>query len=266
MPISALTIVNALSLKSGASHRVGYDIPYGTATRQRLDIYAPRQRRPALGVIVFIYGGSWSDGERANYVFAGRYLAALGYVVVVPDYRLLPEVAYPAFLEDSADAVRWTRSHIQDFGGDPKRLVLMGHSAGAYNAAMVALDPRYGLAGVPRALVGLSGPYDFYPFDVDITIRTFGTVADPVETQPITHVGPHAPPMFLATGDADRLVYPRNTVALAAALRAQGVAVEERHYAGLGHPSLLLMLGSLLGGRGPFRADLANYLARQIGS
>lgn len=264
MPISALTIVNALSVKAGGSRRLVRGMAYGPNVRQRLDIYAPREQGGVRGVIVFIYGGSWSDGERSNYVFAGRYLAALGYVVVVPDYRLLPAASYPAFIEDCADAVRWTLGHIGEFGGDPERLVLMGHSAGAYNAAMVVLDRRYGLDGSARALVGLSGPYDFYPFDVEITRRTFGAVPDPASTQPVNHAGPHAPPMFLATGDADRLVYPRNTAALAERLRRHGVPVEERHYVGLGHPSLLLRLGSILNGGGPFVDDLTDYLALHL--
>lgn len=263
--MTILALINALSPKSGRSRRIGTNLAYGELPRQRLDIYAPRRQQGPSGVIVFIYGGSWAEGDRREYGFVGRYLAARGYVVVVPDYRILPDVAYPAFVDDTAEAIRWTIANIASYGGDPARLAVAGHSAGAYNAMMAVLDPRHGLEGRLRAAIGLSGPYDFYPFDVAITQRTFGAVADPESTQPISFAGPGSPPMFLASGDADTLVYPRNTVALAQRLRSAGVEVEEHHYAKVGHPDLLLSLGSLLAGRTGFAADLDRYLAKMLG-
>ena len=204
------------------------DLPFGSEPRQRLDVYGPTEALAPVPVVVFVYGGSWSEGDRRDYEFAGRCLAALGYVVVVPDYRILPEAAYPDFLLDTAAAVRWAAVHAGAHGGDGQRLALMGHSAGAYNAVMVSLDAGYGVQSLPRSVVGLSGPYDFYPYDVPITIRTFGSVSDPLRTQPVNLVTRSAPPMFLGTGDSDKLVYPRNTIALAGKLRDAGVAVEER--------------------------------------
>src|SRR3546814_8631076 len=109
----------------------------------------------------------------------GRAFAAQGFVVAVPDYRLVPKVRFPAFVEDSAAAVKWVRAHIARFGGDPDRIVLAGHSAGAYNAAMLAVDPQW--LGPDRAAVKgwatLAGPYEFLPLD------TRRTEEDPSELQ-----------------------------------------------------------------------------------
>lgn len=268
MALSILSVINFVIPKDRGSRRVAHDVPYGPVARQHLDIYAPREPG-CYPVVMFIYGGSWADGSRSAYSFVGRALAAQGFVTVIADYRLLPEVEYPDFLSDCALAVEWVAGNISGFGGDPQRMALMGHSAGAYNAAMLALDPRYladqGLLDRVKCVVGLSGPYDFFPFDGPITLRTFGAVADPQSTQPVNHIGEHSPPMFLATGDKDTLVYPRNTVALATRLRDAGVAVEERHYAELGHPGTLMTLSLLLRNRAPVFADVVAFLKAQLG-
>ncbi len=268
MAPSLLTLFNRLSPKDGGSRRIAADLAYGPGARHRLDLYAPR-RMPAapLPVIVFFYGGSWMEGDRSDYAFAARALAALGYVVAVPDYRVLPEVEYPAFLEDCAAAVTWLASEVAAYGGNGDRLVLMGHSAGAYNAAMLALDRRWLPAGVHprvRALVGLSGPFDFFPFDGPISIRVFGTVPEPRRTQPLHHAGHWAPPTFLGHGADDPLVLSRNTVNLAAALRTAGVPVTGRVYARQGHPQPLLALGVVFRFLAPVLADIEAFLAEVL--
>jgi acetyl esterase/lipase len=267
MAISILSVINALSPKDRGSRKLARDVPYGAAARHKLDIYGPRGGDGPWPVVFFIYGGSWSDGDRRTYDFAGRSLAALGYVTVVADYRLLPEVEYPRFLDDCAAAFAWTVENIAEYGGDPQGMALMGHSAGAYNAMMLALGgylARTGLLDRLRCVVGLSGSYDFLPFDGPISLRTFGAVPDPGQTQPINHVTPKAPPMLLASGNRDRLVYPRNTTALSQRLRAAGVAVEEIHYPRLGHPETLLALG--IPGRliAPVRDDVGHFLHRHL--
>lgn len=264
MSFSLLGLVNALSPKAKGSRRLARDLAYGPSPRQRLDIYGPARGAGPYPLLVFFYGGSWAEGDRRDYAFAGRSLAALGYVVVVPDYRILPEIEYPAFLDDTAAVVKWAVDNALSHGADPARVALVGHSAGAYNAVMVALDATYGLGGLLRSVVGLSGPYDFFPFDVPVTVRTFGAVPDPLATQPVNLVTAAAPPMFLGTGEADTLVYPRNTVALTKKLREANVAVEEKHYPDFGHPAPLLELGSLLGGKSSLRADVAAFLARTL--
>ena len=259
-----LALLNLISPKDRGSRRVARNVPYGPHRRQALDIYAPTSAGGPWPVIYFVYGGSWDVGSRSYYGFVGRALAAMGFVVVIIDYRLIPEVEYPVFIDDCTDGLVWVLDHIADYGGDPRRVALMGHSAGAYNAVMVLLQarqlPARGIAGSIRAFAGLSGPYDFYPFDVAVSIRAFGAVADPKSTQPIHLVRPDLPPMFLATGEADTVVLPRNTVALASRLQAAGVSVVERHYPGIGHAGLLLALGVLNRRKAPILSDVTSFL------
>ncbi|SFC68741.1 alpha/beta hydrolase [Devosia psychrophila] len=268
MTISILSIINALSPKDAGATRVASDVPYGASARQKLDVYAPKKADGPLPVIFFVYGGSWMDGSRHHYTFAGRALAALGYVAVIADYRVLPEVEYPGFLDDGAAAFSWVVEHIAEYGGDPNRLALMGHSAGAYNALMLGLDRDYltrlGLRDRVRCMVGLSGPYDFFPFDGPITLRTFGAVREPLGTQPINHVSADAPPTFLGSGDKDTLVYPRNSMALAKKLREAGVTVVEKHYPTLGHPGPLMALGRPARRIAPVLADVAAFLRQYL--
>jgi len=264
MSLSLVGLLNTLSPKPGSSRRLSTALPYGPEAKHRLDLYGPISPGPHP-VIVFFYGGAWADiGDRRDFVFAARALAALGYIVAVPDYRVLPEVAYPAFLDDCALAVHWVIDHIARYGGDPARLALSGHSAGAYNAVMLALDPRYRLRGRTRAVAGLSGPYDFYPFTEAIGRRTFGHVPDGPATQPISHVTAEAPPMFLGHGNRDTLVGPHNAESLAAKLRVVGVTVEVHHYATLGHAGPVMELGSLIRNRSKLFADLRKFLAAHV--
>lgn len=245
---------------------------YGPHPRQGLDAYVPAAV-PAGGapVAVFFYGGSWDSGSRAEYDFVGTALAAQGFVTVVPDYRLYPEVRFPDFLDDSARAVRWARDNAARFGGDGRRIVLVGHSAGAYNAAMLALDRTYlRRAGVPagavRAFAGLSGPYDFLPLEEGPGQNVFGAAPDKAATQPITFAGPGAPPAYLATGDQDTTVRPRNTISLAARLRRAGVAVQERVYPGLDHRDTLLALTVLFRAKAPILDEMSAFLRSRTSS
>jgi hypothetical protein len=152
---SPLLVFNAVMPKDGGVRVAARDIPYGADHRQQLDVYVPSG--PTAGprpIIVFFYGGSWNSGVKNGYGFVGRALAARGFVVAIPDYRLVPQVRFPAFLEDGAAAVRWMRGHAAQYGGDPDRVVLAGHSAGAYNAARrtggrSGVRPGAGQAGDP---------------------------------------------------------------------------------------------------------------------
>ncbi|HMO42745.1 MAG TPA: alpha/beta hydrolase, partial [Phenylobacterium sp.] len=176
--LPAVVLVLAASLALGAcspltafatltptdpAEKAGAAIAYGSGPRQRLDVYRPPEAGEAAAPLaVFFYGGSWRDGRRQDYGWVGRALAAEGFVTLVPDYRLYPEVAYPDFLEDGAGAIAWAVSHAAELGADPQRIVLVGHSAGAYNAVMLGLDGRYlDAAGVDpgaiRAVAGLAG-------------------------------------------------------------------------------------------------------------
>ena len=252
--------------------RSGRNVAFGPEPWQRLDVYGPhRNKGEALApVAVFFYGGSWDTGRRQDYNWVGQALASRGFVTVVADYGLYPLVRYPGFIEDGARAVRWAQDHAAEYGGDATRIVLVGHSAGAYNAAMIALDPRY-LAAVGvdrkhiRALAGLSGPYDFLPLTDPIAQKIFGDAKDLPGTQPTSFVTAAAPPTFLATGDDDTMVYPRNTVKLAARLRAAGVEVEERHYPAVDHVRMVLALSRPFRGRAPVLQQMTDFLRAHAG-
>lgn len=235
----------------------------GDDEQQRLILWGPQARDPELRpVLVFVHGGSWRSGMPGSYDFLARAFVARGFVVALVGYRLGAEGRYPVMLEDTARAVALAQSAVRDVGGDPDRIVLAGHSAGAYNAAMIALEPRWlETEGVSpdavRAVVGLAGPYDFYPFDSDSTIAAFGHASDPVATQPIAHVRADAPPMLLIHGSKDTLVKPRNSRALAAALTEAGASAETVFYAEMAHNDPLIALAAPWRGR----RDVANRIA-----
>jgi acetyl esterase/lipase len=236
-------LINGTTPTAGLN--VARNVPYGADAAQVVDVYAPAATSGAP-VVVFIHGGSWETGDPGMYTFLGAALAARGIVAVLAGYRLYPQVSYPVFLQDSAQAVAWARDHAAAYGGDQNCLFVMGHSAGAYNAMMLALDPRWldavGLApGTALAgVLGLAGPYDFLPLTAPDIQAVFAPArADLPDTQPINHVSPGAPSAFLAYGTSDTTVKPRNSEALAARLREAGDAVTLRAYPGIDHITLI---------------------------
>jgi acetyl esterase/lipase len=246
------------------SHRTA-GIAYGTDERQRLDLYRPPGNGAAgKPVIVFWYGGAWDSGSKDDYRFVGVALAQLGYLTVLPDYRLYPQVRFPQFLDDAAAAVAWVQRHAADYGGDARRIVLMGHSAGAYMAAMLAMNSRYlTQAGAdPRGivgLVGLSGPYDLAP-NTPTLHAIFQAPYTPHDWQVPPYVSAAAPPTLLLHGASDRLVWVSNTATLAAALRSKGVPVETGIYEGRGHIDTLAALSLPGRTRAPVRAQIAAFM------
>ncbi|CAD7716092.1 hypothetical protein LMG31886_18860 [Xanthomonas hydrangeae] len=237
--------INAASSRTGViehRHEV-FDPEHGLA----LDVYQPRGAVDAP-VVVFFYGGTWKRGARANYRWVGRSLARQGMVVMVADYRKYPQVRLDGFMTDAAQATAWSHQHARAYGGDPARLAVMGHSAGAHIAGLLATDRRWLQAqGMqPRQLcgfVGLAGPYDFSPMTDPELIQIFGTSpAEQEASQPIRHVDGDEPPMLLLHGDADHVVEPRNSTVLAAAEQQAGVQAHRIFYPGMGHMRLVLSL------------------------
>ncbi|MEQ4598291.1 MAG: alpha/beta hydrolase [Methylobacteriaceae bacterium] len=268
---SPLALFDALGPRDKGGRLAIRDAAYGADPRQRLDVFVPTVPVERAPVLVFFYGGSWNSGSKDDYAFAAQALAAQGFVTVLPDYRLYPKVRFPDFLKDGAAAIAWVRDNIAAQGGDPSRIVLAGHSAGAYNAAMLGLDPEYlRQAGVDpriiRAVAGLSGPYDFLPFDQKTSIDVFGQAPDPEATQPVSYAGAHSPPTFLATGDKDTVVRPRNTASLAARLRDARVPVQERVYEGLDHADTLLSLSVSFRRKAPVLAEMSAFLHQHAGA
>ncbi|AIS18368.1 esterase [Pseudomonas rhizosphaerae] len=241
-------------------------VAYGLDPRQKLDVYRPTRPLPATPVVVFFYGGTWNSGERGDYRFVAQSLAARGMLVVVADYRLYPQVRYPSFLEDGAQAVAWTYRNIGQYGGDARRLFLMGHSSGGYNAAMLALDPQWlRKAGVPadalRGWVGLAGPYDFLPIENPEAQPVFFFPDSPPESQPINQPLAGSPPALLIAATHDSTVDPvRNSEGLARRLRSAGVAVQERYYRRLNHRTLVASFAWPLRWLAPVVDDVARFV------
>jgi acetyl esterase/lipase len=265
---SPVTVLNALAPRQGISET--RDVPYAAGDRHGLDIYAPAGAVDSP-VIVFIYGGGWKDGDKALYRFTGAALAARGFVAVIPDYRVFPAVRFPVFIQDAAAAVAWTRANAARYGGDPRRVFLMGHSAGAQIAAMLTLDRQWlGAEGLNpdrdiAGFAGLAGPYDFLPLHDPELDDIFAPAGDLRLTQPITFARGDAPPVFLAAGTADTTVLPRNTVNLAAAIRRDGGRAEEKLYPGIGHKLILGSLAGVLRWRAPVLDDVTGFLHRVAG-
>jgi len=262
----SLGAFNALAPRDRGVRRILKDAAYGEGPRQLLDVYAPTQGE-RLPVLVFIYGGSWNSGSKNDYAFAGAALAAQGFVSVVPDYRLVPEVRFPNFIDDCAAAVRWCVEHVAEYGGDPSRIVLVGHSAGAYTTLMLALDAHYLRdAGVEmsalRGAIGLAGPYDFLPLDTSATREAFGQAPDLQLTQPVHFARADAPPLLLLWGDGDTTVGPRSLRSLENAVRSAGGPVESKIYPGVNHVDIMLALSRPLRGRAPTLEDVATFARR----
>lgn len=260
---SPVAVLNALAPREGVRETTG--LAYAAGERHGIDVYAPKDAEGAP-VVVFLYGGSWESGDRGMYRFLGASLASAGVVCMVPDYRVWPEVGFPGFVQDAAQAVGWARRNATAHGGAADRLVLMGHSAGAHIATLLALDEAYlgaeGLrpAGALRGVVGLAGPYDFLPLRSPTLQAIFGAEGRWPASQPVNHVAPGAPPMLLATGDADSVVLPRNTQSLAARLRAADNAVQAVTYGGIGHREILGAFAPGLRFLAPVRQDVLRFV------
>ncbi|MCE9661087.1 MAG: alpha/beta hydrolase [Burkholderiales bacterium] len=268
--VACAPVASLNALTPGDTYRPTRDVAYGPLPRQRLDVYAPVSPAPAPGwpVVVFFYGGSWTSGERADYKFVGEALASRGVLVLVADYRLYPEVRYPAFLEDSALALAWGMEHARSLGGNPRRLFVMGHSAGGYNAAMLALDPRW-LAATGHApaelagWIGLAGAYEFLPLGPDSPARPVFFHPDyPAGTQPIDYAAPHSLKAFLGVPLHDKVVSPeRSTLAMAKKLTAAGVPVALKVYDGVSHALLAGAFARPLRGLAPVLDDVSAWIS-----
>jgi acetyl esterase/lipase len=252
----------AAALLNKPVSRGGYtlqaDIPYADGPRRKLDLYLPEQPRDDGKAIVFFYGGGWREGDKEGVKFVGQALAARGVTVIIPNYRLFPEVRFPEFIEDGAKAVRWAVDRI---GAD--KLFIMGHSAGAEIAAMLLVDTPYLKdVGVDRmklrGLIGLSGPYDFPPsgpINADVFV---GSDRRSIET--ISYVHAPLPPALIIHGKDDDYVDPASSERLAAAWRKAGAPVELKLYPGVAHGDLIGAFGDLLHARATTRDDVLAWI------
>jgi len=251
------------------AEKLAADLVFDPASGQKLNIWGTKEtsaerKKP---VIVFFYGGGWANGDRDHYGFAARAYANRGFIVVLPDYRKVPQVHFPVFNQDAAAAVRWVHDNIARYGGDPSHLVLAGHSAGAYIAMMLTLDGAYLRAvglnpSIVRATVGLSGPYDFYPYDSRRSINAMNRWPRPLETQPIAFARSDAPPIMIVTGTADDTVKPRNAILLARRLTELGASVTFQAYNDLGHEDIVMALSKPFRSKAPVLQDSVDFLMK----
>ena len=258
---NAPTVVGAFDRKTNLS--------YGADPRQRLDLYAPRDAvsRP---VVIFWYGGSWTQGRKSNYRFVGAALAERGFVVVVPDYRLYPAVKFPLFLQDAAQSVAWVQQHAAEFGGDPHRIVLMGHSAGAHMAAFLAYNHEFLAAqgGHPewiRGLIGLSGPYALSP-NSDLLHRIFASPYTNEDWQPVRFIDATAPPTLLFHGVNDDVVEVGHARTLRDALIANHISIEAEIEANLSHADTVAAFARGARYRAPVLERSAKFIERVCAS
>lgn len=260
---SPFRAADLLAPKEGYERDAG--VAYGALDRQKLDIYRPSQPNDDGSIIVFIYGGAWRMGNRSDYRFVAQPFAAAGYTTIVPDYRLHPAVQFPGFVTDIAAATAWIhREMVGD--GKPARIVLVGHSAGAHTAALLALDKRYleaeGLSpDIIKAWVGLAGPYAFDPIKTASTRAIFATARDDVsQAQPVAFARGDAPPGLLLHGSTDGTVYPWNSEELEKAIKAAGGRVTYRALENIGHIAIVVSIAKPGLGGAPVLKEIAGFI------
>ena len=244
---------------------VYYDIAYGGNPRQKLDIYVPDKLASPPTTLVYFYGGSWQFGDKSMYRFLGQAFASKGFITVVVNYRLYPEVHFPAFIDDGAKAVAWVHRNTQKYGGNSAHVFLVGHSAGAHIAALLMTDGHYlkaqgGDVSWIKGMIGIAGPYDFLPFTDPKIIALFSKVRA-YNTQPINYVKSGLPPFLLVSGDKDKKVRPKNTINFANRLRSFKVSVTEIIYPGIGHIGIILSLASGFRYKTSLLEDITYFIA-----
>lgn len=268
---SPIKVLNSLVPENG--YELVSAIEYGVNARQKLDIYLPKaanestklESAPLKKVIIFYYGGNWDSGERADYKFAAEALVGHGYIVVIPDYRVYPEVLFPGFMADPVSVAKWVKTNIKKYNGDANEVFLAGHSAGAHIAVMMAINPEY-LADASlkpndfAGVIGLAGPYDFLPLKSDRLKIIFGPEAQQWKSQPINFVDGKNPPLLLAVGMKDDTVWPRNTINLAKKIKEKRGLVEVHEFASYGHVDMVAKLAKPLRGNGELLKSVITFI------
>lgn len=266
--LGACSPLSVVSLVSPIGSAESYlDIPFG-ANALALDVYSPDKGTGGVSprpVIMFLYGGSWQSGAKEQYEFVASTLVRRGYVIVIPDYRLFPDVQFPEFVHDAAEAMRWTFDNIAQYGGDPSNVFVMGHSAGAEIAALLHYDERYlQLAGTqqrPCGFIGLSGPYDFLPL-VGGPLEQIFPKATRASSQPVNFVTGNEGPALLIHGYLDNTVKPRNSAKLAELVTAAGGDAQLTVVPKRQHVSIVLALARPLSWLAPVAEDVSTFIGQ----
>jgi acetyl esterase/lipase len=261
---AALKVFNFLVPKDQGSELVASAVPYGSAPEQTLYVFKPKQAQPMLPILIFVHGGSWQEGNAADYGFVGRAFAANGFATFDVGYRKHPQHPYPAFIQDVATSLKWVHNNAAKYGGDAEKIFLVGHSAGAYDIAQAVLDQRYlEEAGITdkhiKGIATLAGPFDFLPLDSKITREVFGKISNLESTQPINFVRKDAPPFLILHGTADTTVYPKNAKSLLKHLTEVGASAKLIEYQGVSHVGILLDIAKPLRGNAPVLEDVVKF-------
>ncbi|MEO1889442.1 MAG: alpha/beta hydrolase [Cycloclasticus sp.] len=241
---SSLSTLNAV-VPDGNSTLVA-NIQYGALAKQQLDIHQPAHLKTNAPVILFFYGGRWQTGSKEEYQFVGQSLAKRGFITVIADYRVFPNVEFPNFINDGALATQWVLNNIVRYGGDHSNVYLMGHSAGAHMAAMLIANKKFlaeqqvNITDI-RGFIGLSGPYDFKITDDDIK-QVFRQASSYKDTQPITFIDGSEPPMLLLHGQKDKTLSVTNSQHMAEKTNKMGGNASVILYKDMAHVGTLLAL------------------------
>ncbi|WP_438969684.1 alpha/beta hydrolase [Methylophaga sp.] len=261
---SPVTVLNAVIPENG--FKQVSDIAYGNHTRQQLDVFLPSQlpEQESVKTIIFFYGGSWESGHKEDYKFVAEALTSAGFIVVIPDYRVYPDVKFPDFVQDAAKSVNWVKNNIHAYGGNASQIFVAGHSAGAHLASLLVLDEQY-LASYAlspqdlRGMIGLAGPYDFLPLKSKTLKTIFGPEQERWRSQPINFVKGDNPPMLILVGTDDLTVWPKNSLNLAAKIREKGGNVKLVELDGYGHVAMVAKLAKPLRGDGRLLNEIVSF-------
>ena len=225
-----------------------FDLPYGKHERQKLDVVWSDDNKEAP-VVIFFHGGSWRWGVKDFYREIGEEFARNGVTFVLANYRLYPEVRFPAFVEDAAQVVKWTRAHVARYSADPEKIFLMGHSSGAHIVSHLALDEKYlkavgGDFSWIKGVVGLSCPYTFQPSTEWMYEDIFFPLANSPKVIPISLVDGDEPPFLVLHGRHDYLVDVKQAEAFVKRIKAKGGEVTHKIFNFHGHFSMIRRLTS----------------------
>jgi acetyl esterase/lipase len=261
---SGTSVLNAVTPSRGYAQAT--NLPFESQHGLKLDVYTPENARNAP-VVVFFYGGRWNSGSKDDYKWVGEALASRGFVAVLPNYRLYPDVRFPAFVDDGAQAVVWAHQNISAYGGSPDKLFVMGHSAGAHTAAMLALKEEFmaragGSRSWLRGMIGLAGPYDFMPITDPMLRDVFGPPEKFELSQPILFTEGDNPPLLLLHGEDDDVVWVKNTRNLASAVVKAGGTVETVIYPKMSHERIVASLAKLFRGQTDVIDHVSDFVNR----
>lgn len=260
---TGLALLNTQA-KFSSDHSVTSNISYGEQLWQKLDLHIPsKKNKTELPVLIFFYGGSWDSGNKEQYFFAARAFTKLGYLVVIPDYVKYPQGKFPTFIEDGATALAWVKQNIGNYGGNTKKLFVVGHSAGAHLGALLVADQSYLQAvdlspDVVTAFAGLAGPYNFTP-EARRIVRVFQPSSNYPKMKVMNHVDGNEPPMFLAHGSSDSTVGVANKDTTIEAIQKVGGKYKDINYQGVSHVGILLSLHSLFDGKATPAKDIDDF-------